>query len=78
LVVLRRSLPRGKGAVTAARPKLEAHYMAERQLHGGSNSGLTEEEAQEFHRHYMASTIAYVAVAVVAHLLIWVWRPWFT
>jgi light-harvesting complex 1 beta chain len=52
--------------------------MAERQLHGGSNSGLTEEEAQEFHRHYMASTIAYVAVAVVAHLLIWVWRPWFT
>ncbi|MEI7968234.1 MAG: light-harvesting antenna LH1, beta subunit [Betaproteobacteria bacterium] len=52
--------------------------MAERTLHNGSNSGLTEAEAQEFHRHYMSSTIAWVAVAVVAHILVWAWRPWFT
>jgi light-harvesting complex 1 beta chain len=52
--------------------------MAERQLHGGSNSGLTEAEAQEFHRHYMASTLAWAAVAVFAHILVWAWRPWFT
>jgi light-harvesting complex 1 beta chain len=52
--------------------------MAERQLHGGSNSGLTEAEAQEFHRHYMSSMIAFVGVAVVAHILVWAWRPWLT
>lgn len=51
-------------------------YMAERQLHGGSNSGLTEAEAQEFHRHYSASMLAFVGVAVFAHILVWAWRPW--
>lgn len=50
--------------------------MAEKQLHGGSNSGLTEAEAKEFHGHYMGGLIAFTAIAVFAHILVWAWRPW--
>jgi light-harvesting complex 1 beta chain len=51
--------------------------MNERQLHGGSNSGLTEAEAREFHGYYMTGLIGFTAIAVVAHILVWMWRPWF-
>jgi light-harvesting complex 1 beta chain len=43
----------------------------------GTPSGLTHSEAQEFHRLFMQGTLGFVAVTVLAHLLIWVWRPWF-
>lgn len=43
-----------------------------------SLSGLTEPEAREFHRIFMASFIGFTAVAVVAHILVWMWRPWLT
>ena len=43
---------------------------------GGSLSGLTEPEAKEFHRIFMVSFIAFVAVALIAHFLAWSWRPW--
>ncbi|MEI8144733.1 MAG: light-harvesting antenna LH1, beta subunit [Alphaproteobacteria bacterium] len=46
--------------------------MAEKE----SWSGLTDQEAQEFHSYYIQGTIAFVAVAVVAHILVWSWRPW--
>lgn len=39
--------------------------------------GLTEAEAKEFHGLYMQYMFLYVAVAAVAHLLVWMWRPWF-
>ena len=42
----------------------------------GSLSGLTDEEAQEFHRIFMTSFIVFVVVAVIAHILAWAWRPW--
>lgn len=43
----------------------------------GSMSGLSESEAKGFHSLFMASTIAYVVIAVIAHFLVWQWRPWF-
>jgi light-harvesting complex 1 beta chain len=43
----------------------------------GTPSGLTHSEAQEFHRLFMQGTMGFVAVTLLAHLLIWVWRPWF-
>jgi len=46
--------------------------MAEKE----SWSGLTDQEAQEFHSYYIQGTVAFVAVAVVAHILVWAWRPW--
>lgn len=42
----------------------------------GSLSGLTEAEAKEFHRIFMASFIVFVIVALIAHFLAWMWRPW--
>jgi light-harvesting complex 1 beta chain len=41
-----------------------------------SISGLTDEEAQEFHQYYIQGFIGFTAIAVVAHILVWFWRPW--
>jgi light-harvesting complex 1 beta chain len=46
--------------------------MAEKS--GGS--GLTEQEAQEFHSIFMSSFVVFVVIAIVAHILAWMWRPW--
>ncbi len=42
----------------------------------GSLSGLTEGEAREFHGIFMRSFILFVVVAIIAHVLAWMWRPW--
>lgn len=39
-------------------------------------SGLTEQEAKELHGSFMQMTMVYVGIAVVAHILMWIWRPW--
>jgi light-harvesting complex 1 beta chain len=39
-------------------------------------SGLTEQEAKEFHGIFMTSFIIFTLIAVVAHFLAWQWRPW--
>ncbi len=41
-----------------------------------SLSGLTDDEAKEFHGIFMQSFIIFVAIAVFAHILAWIWRPW--
>jgi light-harvesting complex 1 beta chain len=50
--------------------------MAESPRRDVSLSGLTESEAREFHSIFMTSFLIFVAVAVVAHILAWMWRPW--
>jgi light-harvesting complex 1 beta chain len=42
-----------------------------------SGTGLTADEAKAFHRAFMNSTLAFIAVSLIAHILIWNWRPWF-
>ncbi|MCZ8261314.1 light-harvesting antenna LH1, beta subunit [Rhabdaerophilum sp. SD176] len=44
---------------------------------GGSLTGLTGAEAQEFHGFFVQGTLGFFAVSLVAHILIWMWRPWF-
>ncbi|MGB3625974.1 MAG: light-harvesting antenna LH1, beta subunit [Henriciella sp.] len=39
-------------------------------------SGLTQAEAQEFHKIFMSSFLIFTLIAVVAHVLVWMWRPW--
>ena len=39
-------------------------------------SGLTEREAKEFHGIFVTSFLIFTAIAVVAHVLVWQWRPW--
>lgn len=41
-----------------------------------SLSGLSESEAKEFHSFFMSSFIGFVVVALIAHVLAWMWRPW--
>ena len=50
--------------------------MVDGDRRNGSLSGLTEGEAREFHRIFMQSFIIFVAIAIVAHILAWMWRPW--
>jgi light-harvesting complex 1 beta chain len=42
----------------------------------GSLSGLTENEAKEFHSIFMTSFIIFTIIAIIAHVLVWMWRPW--
>jgi light-harvesting complex 1 beta chain len=42
----------------------------------GSLSGLTEQEAKEFHGIFMTSFIVFLVIAAIAHFLAWSWRPW--
>lgn len=41
-----------------------------------SMTGLTEDEAQEFHGYFVQSMNAFFGVVILAHVLAWVWRPW--
>jgi light-harvesting complex 1 beta chain len=40
-------------------------------------SGLTENESKEFHGIFVTSFIGFTVIAIVAHFLVWQWRPWF-
>jgi light-harvesting complex 1 beta chain len=55
----------------------EFSIMSDSGSTGGHSSGLTNEEAREFHRLFMASFFMFTLIAIVAHLLVWNWRPWF-
>ena len=41
-----------------------------------SLSGLTEPEAREFHSIFMTSFMIFLVIAIIAHILAWLWRPW--
>jgi light-harvesting complex 1 beta chain len=41
-----------------------------------SLSGLTDGEAREFHSLFISSFIAFTVIAIIAHFLVWTWRPW--
>ncbi len=42
----------------------------------GPGTYLSPEEAKEFHKLFITSFLIFTAVAVVAHFLVWNWRPW--
>lgn len=41
-----------------------------------SLSGLTEQEAKEFHGVFVASFTLFTLGAVFVHILTYIWRPW--
>jgi light-harvesting complex 1 beta chain len=41
-----------------------------------TNTTLTDSEAQEFHGIFVSSFVAFTSIVVVAHILVWLWRPW--
>ena len=40
-----------------------------------SLSGLSEDEAKEFHKFFIQGFLGFTAVAIIAHILVWSWRP---
>ena len=42
----------------------------------GPGTYLTPEEAKEFHKIFIMSFLGFTAVAILAHFLVWNWRPW--
>ena len=50
--------------------------MADMSKADSPSSGLTEAEAKEFHGIFVSSFIVFTLVAIVAHFLVWLWRPW--
>ena len=42
----------------------------------GPGTYLTPDEAKEFHKLFITSFLMFTAVAIVAHILVWMWRPW--
>ena len=42
-----------------------------------SLSGLDSNEAKEFHGVFVTSFVAFTVIAIIAHFLVWQWRPWF-
>ncbi len=40
-----------------------------------SLSGLTEEQAQEFQNQFKVGFQTWLAIAIVAHVLVFAWRP---
>ncbi len=43
----------------------------------GPGAYLTPEEAKEFHKIFVTSFIGFTIIAIIAHVLVWMWRPWF-
>ncbi|MCG6897395.1 MAG: light-harvesting protein [Thiocapsa sp.] len=41
-----------------------------------TTSVLTDNEAKEFHGIFVSSFVAFTSIVVVAHILVWLWRPW--
>jgi light-harvesting complex 1 beta chain len=41
-----------------------------------SLSGLTEDDARSFHKMFVTSFLLFLGIAIVAHVLVWQWRPW--
>lgn len=39
-------------------------------------TGLNDEQAKELHNGFVQVTMVFIGIAVVAHLLTWIWKPW--
>jgi light-harvesting complex 1 beta chain len=42
-----------------------------------SLSGLSPEQAKEFHEQFKITYTAFAGIAAVAHLMVLAWKPWF-
>ncbi len=50
--------------------------LRERDERMGPGTYLTPEEAKEFHKLFIMSFLGFTVVAIIAHFLVWSWRPW--
>ena len=71
--------PGVKGAVPAKAWGLPQGYLSKvlTMTEAANPSGLSDEEAQEFHKYYIQGYLLWAVGALFAHSLVWIWRPWF-
>ena len=43
----------------------------------GPSTYMTPEEAKAFHSLFVLSMGFFTLMAILAHILVWAWRPWF-
>ncbi len=43
----------------------------------GPGTYLTQDEAKEFHKIFITSFLGFTVVAIIAHFLVYNWKPWF-
>ena len=60
----------------AARKRQQNGQRRKQRDHHRCHRHDTDDEAQEFHKFWVQGFVGFTAVAVVAHLLVWIWRPW--
>ena len=58
-----------KGGGSSAKPTMETKSMA-------SLSGLTDQQAKEFHEQFKVTYTAFVGLAALAHLFVIAANPW--
>ncbi len=63
-------------AAPVANHEVVVTFKEDQTMSDNSLTGLTEDEAKEFHAIFVKSFIAFTAIAAVAHLFAWIWRPW--
>jgi len=39
-------------------------------------NNLTDQQAKEIHDGFFTYMVLFIGIAVVAHLLTWIWKPW--
>jgi light-harvesting complex 1 beta chain len=42
----------------------------------GLGTYLTADEAKEFHKIFIQNFMGFTVVAVIAHVLVYMWKPW--
>ena len=42
----------------------------------GIRNYMSDAEAKSFHGLFIMSFLAFTVIAIVAHILVWNWRPW--
>lgn len=50
--------------------------MIEKDERIGVRTYLTADEAKDFHKLFTLSFIVFTVIAIIAHFLVWQWRPW--
>jgi light-harvesting complex 1 beta chain len=43
----------------------------------GPSTYMTPEEAKAFHSLFVMSMGFFTVIAIIAHIFVWAWRPWF-
>ncbi|NCA69363.1 MAG: light-harvesting protein [Sphingobacteriia bacterium] len=68
---------RTPGASTGGKARAQTKTAAATTTQSASLSGLTEQQAREFHEQFKVTYTAFVGIAALVHLFVIASNPWF-